>query len=223
VILDMLLPEVDGESVLNRFKAIPELQRVPIVLLTLSEADGQGFALGAADYVTKPIESSRLLPVLAKLRAGRANNPIMVVEDDAPTREVIVRLLERENWPIIEAENGRRALDLMQTQPPSLVVLDLLMPELDGFGVLRAMRVNPDWRDIPVVVLTSIDLTNEIRALLQQQADRVFQKGTYSKEELLAEIRTSVDAFIKRRSQSAAPFPTLSPTPASTGPTAAKS
>ncbi len=223
VILDMLLPEVDGESVLNRFKATPELQRVPIVLLTLSEADGQGFALGAADYVTKPIESSRLLPVLAKLRAGRANNPIMVVEDDAPTREVIVRLLERENWPIIEAENGRRALDLMQTQPPSLVVLDLLMPELDGFGVLRAMRVNPDWRDIPVVVLTSIDLTNEIRALLQQQADRVFQKGTYSKEELLAEIRTSVEAFIKRRSQSTAPFPTLSSPPASPGPTSAKS
>ncbi len=223
VILDILLPEVDGESVLNRFKATPELQRVPIVLLTLSEVDGQGFALGAADYVTKPIESSRLLPVLAKLRAGRANNPIMVVEDDAPTREVIVRLLERENWPIIEAENGRRALDLMQTQPPSLVVLDLLMPELDGFGVLRAMRVNPDWRDIPVVVLTSIDLTNEIRALLQQQADRVFQKGTYSKEELLAEIRTSVDAFIKRRSQSAAPFPTHSSPPAPTGPTSAKS
>lgn len=223
VILDMLLPEVDGESVLNRFKATPELQRVPIVLLTLSEADGQGFALGAADYVTKPIESSRLLPVLAKLRAGRANNPIMVVEDDAPTREVIVRLLERENWPIIEAENGRRALDLMQTQPPSLVVLDLLMPELDGFGVLRAMRVNPDWRDIPVVVLTSIDLTNEIRALLQQQADRVFQKGTYSKEELLAEIRTSVEAFIKRRSQSTAPFPNLSSPPASPGPTSAKS
>ncbi len=223
VILDMLLPEVDGESVLNRFKTTPELQRVPIVLLTLSEEDGQGFALGAADYVTKPIESSRLLPVLAKLRAGRANNPIMVVEDDAPTREVIVRLLERENWPIIEAENGRRALDLMQTQPPSLVVLDLLMPELDGFGVLRAMRVNPDWRDIPVVVLTSIDLTNEIRALLQQQADHVFQKGTYAKEELLAEIRTSVDAFIKRRSQSAAPFPTHSSLPASAGPTSAKS
>ena len=222
VILDILLPEVDGESVLNRFKAIPELQRVPIVLLTLSEEDGQGFALGAADYVTKPIESIRLLPVLAKLRAGRANNPIMVVEDDAPTREVIVRLLERENWPIIEAENGRRALDLMQTQAPSLVVLDLLMPELDGFGVLRAMRVNPDWRDIPVVVLTSIDLTNEIRALLQQQANHVFQKGTYSKEELLTEIRTSVEAFIKRRSQSTPPFPSQPSPPAPAGLTAAK-
>ncbi len=214
VILDMLLPSIDGESVLNRFKAVPELEHIPIILVTLSEKDGLGLTLGASDYVTKPIEAHRLLGILTSCRPGQLKTPIMVVEDDAPTREVIVRLLTRENWPVVQAENGRQAIEIMQAAPPSLVLLDLLMPELDGFGVLRAMRVNPDWRDIPVVVLTSIDLTNEIRNLLQQQANRVFQKGTYSKEELLREIRSSVDEFIKRRSVSGVPFPLPKPSPA---------
>jgi len=179
----------------------------PIILVTLADNEGLGLTLGAADYVSKPIEAHRLLGILSSCRPGQLKTPIMVVEDDAPTREVIVRLLTRENWPVVQAENGRQAIEIMQAAPPSLVLLDLLMPELDGFGVLRAMRVNPDWRDIPVVVLTSIDLTNEIRNLLQQQTNRVFQKGTYSKEELLREVRTSVDEFIKRRSVSGVPFP----------------
>jgi CheY-like chemotaxis protein/two-component sensor histidine kinase len=207
VILDMLLPSIDGESLLNKFKATPELAHIPIILVTLSEKEGLGLTLGASDYVSKPIEAHRLLGILSSCRPGQLKTPIMVVEDDAPTREVIVRLLTRENWPVVQAENGRQAIEIMQAAPPSLVLLDLLMPELDGFGVLRAMRVNPDWRDIPVVVLTSIDLTNEIRNLLQQQTNRVFQKGTYSKEELLREVRTSVDEFIKRRSVSGVPFP----------------
>jgi CheY-like chemotaxis protein len=89
---------------------------------------------------------------------------------------------------------------------PSVVLLDLLMPELDGFSVLREMRANPAWRDIPVVVLTSLDLTAEVRRFLEQQAERVLQKGRYTRDELLQEVRESVNEFMRRRSKSTAPF-----------------
>ena len=112
---------------------------------------------------------------------------------------MIVRLVEREGWMASPAENGRKALDLLKTFTPSLVLLDLLMPEVDGFAVLREMRSSATWRDIPVVVVTSLDLTGEVRRLLQQQAERVLQKGRYTTSELLNEVRNSVSEFIRRQ------------------------
>jgi CheY-like chemotaxis protein len=215
VILDILLPEVDGWNVLARFKASPALANIPIILLTMSGNAEMGFALGAADYVSKPIDGAELLPILAKHNASRDQNPVLVVEDDDASREVIVRLLEREGWPALQAENGRKAMDLLQKHTPSVVLLDLLMPELDGFSVLREMRANPDLADIPVVVLTSLDLTAEVRHFLEQQAERVLQKGSYSRDDLLKEVRDSVDVFMKRRGSSNQPFPSATPFPGS--------
>ncbi len=207
VILDILMPEDGGGGVFARLKAEPSLASVPIVLLTMSENTELGFALGAADFVAGPIEDgSNLLPILAKHSPIRSDNPIMVVEDDGPSRDVVIRLLEREGWTAIAAENGRRALDLLKTHKPSVILLDLLMPELDGFSVLREMRANPDWRDIPVVVLTSLDLTGEVRRFLQDQAERILQKGRYTKEELLKEVSDSVDVFMNRRALTTPPF-----------------
>ena len=211
VILDILLPEIDGVNVLAQFKATPGLTNVPVILLTLGGAAEMGIALGAADYVSKPVDSSRLLPILARHEALRDQNPVLVVEDDDSSREVIVRLLEREGWAALQAENGRKALEILKAHTPSVVLLDLLMPELDGFSVLREMRAHAVWRDIPVVVLTSLDLTNEVRRFLEQQAERVLQKGSYSRDELLKEVRDSVDVFMQRRSISNPPFPTSAP------------
>ncbi|HEY0968439.1 MAG TPA: response regulator [Opitutaceae bacterium] len=208
VVLDILLPDENGSSVISQLKASPALANVPVILLTLSENADLGFALGAADFVSGPInDGSNLLPILAKHSDTRTLNPVMVVEDDSPSREVIVRLLEREGWASLSAENGRKAIELLKLHTPSVVLLDLLMPEMDGFSVLREMRANPVWRDIPVVVLTSLDLNGEVRRFLQQQAERVLQKGRYTKEELLKEVRDSVETFMNRRSKSAPPFP----------------
>ena len=117
---------------------------------------------------------------------------------------MIVRLVEREGWLAVPAENGRRALELLRTFTPSLVLLDLLMPEVDGFSVLREMRESAAWRDIPVVVVTSLDLTGEVRRLLQQQAERVLQKGRYTTTELLNEVRSAVTEFLRRRASAPA-------------------
>ena len=131
----------------------------------------------------------------------------MVVEDDQPTRVMVARLIEREGWLALQAENGRRALEMLKKFTPSVVLLDLLMPEIDGFAVLREMRANPAWRGIPVVVLTSLDLTGEVRRLLHQQAERVLQKGRYTKEELLKEVRDAVTEFARRPAPGAKPAP----------------
>jgi signal transduction histidine kinase/CheY-like chemotaxis protein len=206
VILDILLPPIEGRAALDRLKETPALTNIPIILLTMTANGEMGFALSATDYLSKPVVGSNLLPIIQKLTDLRIQTPIMVVEDNAAVREMIVRLLEREGWPSLEAENGRVALELLQQHTPSVVLLDLLMPELDGFSVLREMRANPAWRDIPVVVLTSLDLTAEVRRFLEQQAERVLQKGRYTRDELLQEVRDSVNEFMRRRSKSTAPF-----------------
>jgi signal transduction histidine kinase/CheY-like chemotaxis protein len=206
VILDILLPPIDGRAALDRLKESPALANIPIILLTMTANGEMGFALSATDYLSKPVVGANLLPIIQKLSDLRTQTPIMVVEDNAAVREMIVRLLDREGWPSLEAANGRIALDLLQQHTPSVVLLDLLMPELDGFSVLREMRANPAWRDIPVVVLTSLDLTAEVRRFLEQQAERVLQKGRYTRDELLQEVRDSVNEFMRRRSKSTAPF-----------------
>ncbi len=207
VILDILLPDVSGQPNLPLLKASPDLANTPIILLSLDPHGEMGFALSAADYVATPLEGPNLLAILQKLNAVRTSTPILVVEDDAGTREMIVRLLQREGWTSLEAENGQVALDLLRDNIPSVVLLDLLMPQLDGFSVLREMRANPLWRDIPVVVLTSLDLTAEVRRFLEQQADRVLQKGRYNRDELMKEVRDSVNEFMRRRVKSNSPFP----------------
>ena len=217
IVLDTQLPEVEGWNLLAQFKADPALASVPIVLLTMVEdMKTAGSALGAADHVIKPIDGAKLLSVLARHTTARQETSILVVEDDPTTRNMVVRLIEREGWLAVPAENGRRALDLLKTFTPSVVLLDLLMPEIDGFSVLRDMRASPAWRDIPVVVVTSLDLTGEVRRLLQQQAERVLQKGRYTTEELLKEIRDSVTEFVHRQHHGtplAPPRPARQPAP----------
>ena len=208
IILDTLAPEVDGWNILAQFKADPELAAIPVVLLTMVEDEKTaGLALGAADYLVKPVDGAKLLPILERLCTKRKETSIMIVEDDQPTRVMVARLLEREGWLAVQAENGRRALGMLKTFTPSVVLLDLLMPEVDGFTVLREMRANPAWRGIPVVVLTSLDLTGEVRRLLHQQAERVLQKGRYTKEELLKEVRDAVTEFTRRSAQGGKPAP----------------
>jgi len=209
IILDTLQPELNGWNLMAQFKADADLSPIPVILLTkVADAQTAGSALGASDYLVKPIDGEKLLAILGRHSVPRKETSILVVEDDASTREMIVRLVEREGWMAVPAADGRQAMELLGTFTPSLVLLDLLMPEVDGFSVLREMRASETWRDIPVVVVTSLDLTGEVRRLLQQQAERVLQKGRYTTSELLDEVRNSVNEFIRRKGRgSSAPAP----------------
>ena len=207
ITLDVMMPEMAGWSVLSQIKAEPALRDIPVVMLSMVDDKTRGFALGAADYMTKPIDRERLLSLVSRYcyRAspqpgeldGRAVPHILVVEDDQATREMLHKMLEREGWSVAEAANGTAALGRMGEQRPDLILLDLMMPEMDGFEVIRVMRSTMIWRNIPVIVLTAMDLTQAERLRLNGSVERVMQKGAYAHDELLSDVRDLVVSYLQ--------------------------
>ncbi|MCB0033317.1 MAG: response regulator, partial [Anaerolineales bacterium] len=199
ITLDVMMPNIDGWTVLSRLKANQALSKIPVVLLTMVEDKTRGFALGAADYIVKPISRKKLLSLVKRYRPTLQNEEpshVLIIEDDEPTRELIQRTLKSEGWFTAEAQNGLIALEKMQEQKPDLILLDLMMPHMDGFQFLEAIRLKEAWRKIPVIVVTAKDLTAEDRALLNGYVKRILQKGNQSLRELMFEIQEQVIAYM---------------------------
>jgi CheY-like chemotaxis protein len=192
ITLDVLMADMDGWSVLSALKADPDTADIPVVVLTMFDDKEMGFALGASDYMTKPVNRERLLGVLRRHHQSHLPSHVLVVEDDAEIRTMVHRVLEREGWTVAEAENGRAGLEAVARARPSIILLDLMMPVMNGFDFIRELRKNADWRTIPVVILTAKDLTVEERAQLKGNVELVLQKGDYSRDRLLEEVRDLV-------------------------------
>jgi CheY-like chemotaxis protein len=188
ITLDVVMPDMDGWSVLRSLKADPELSAIPVIVVTMTDDMAQGFALGAADFLTKPIDRARLLSLLAKLRPPAGQTNVLVVEDDPASREMLERLLVKEGCTVRAATNGVEALAAVAAELPDLMLLDLMMPEMNGFEVVAELMRNPEWSRIPIVVVTAKELTAEDRKRLSGQVTRVFRKGAFSRDELLAEL-----------------------------------
>jgi DNA-binding response OmpR family regulator len=190
-----VMPGLDGWAVLAALKADPALADIPVILVSIVDDKPQGAALGAADYLTKPIDRDRLAATVRKnVREYRARRMVLIVEDDATTRDMVRRALEKEGWTIVEAENGRVALERVAENRPSLILLDLMMPEIDGFGVVAELRQRADWRTIPVIVMTAKDLTPEDKMRLDGCVAYYFQKGEFNRDELSRQVRELVAA-----------------------------
>ncbi len=194
ILLDVMMPQMDGWSVLGALKADPKLAAVPVIMLTVLEDKSLGYLLGAAEFLTKPVEWDRLSAALHKYRADKSTPAVLIVEDDAQTREGLRRALERDGWTVAEAENGKVGLRHIDAAVPELVLLDLMMPEMDGFEFLDELRRRPQGQRVPVVVLTAKELTAEERQRLHGSVRRVLQKGAVNRDELLREIRRAVAA-----------------------------
>ena len=194
ITLDVMMPDMDGWNVLSELKADPELSDIPVIMLTMVDDKNRGYALGAADYVTKPVDRGRLAGILQKFMCPDPPCPVLVVEDDAPTREMMRQMLERQGWVVSEAANGIEALERVQENRPSVILLDLMMPEMDGFEFAAELHRHPEWRGIPVVVLTAKDLTEEDRLRLNGYVEKVLQKSGQSREVLMQQVRDLVAA-----------------------------
>ena len=185
ILLDVTMPGMDGWSVLSALKADPELAAIPVVMVTFVSERGLATSLGAADYVPKPVEWERFRQVMDRFR--EADGDVLVVDDDPDTRQRMRAMLGKGGWTVVEAGNGQEALDRVAHATPQLILLDLTMPVMDGFTFLRMLRERPGCADIPVVVLTARDLSNEERRQLRG-ASQVLNKGDTSLRDLAGEL-----------------------------------
>jgi signal transduction histidine kinase/CheY-like chemotaxis protein len=185
ITLDILLPQMDGWAVLTALKADPELADIPVIFLTMVDERNLGYAHGAADFLVKPVQKDVLLRTVAR-HAGPG--PILIVEDDEPTRELVRSMLQTAGMRTIEAENGQAAIECLERELPALLVLDLMMPVMDGFAVIEHMRAHPDWSAIPVIVCTAKDLTDDDRQRLTGGVVQIIGKG-------LGQLETLGDAI----------------------------
>jgi CheY-like chemotaxis protein len=196
ITLDVMMPGMDGWAVLRALKADPQTAHIPVIMLTIVDDQHIGFALGAADYFTKPIDWGRLNESLRKYRKETPEQMVLIVEDEAETREMLRRALRKAEWQVLEAENGRVALERLNGTVPSLILLDLMMPEMDGFEFMQELRKRPACRQVPVVVITAKDITEQDRSRLNGGVARILQKSQLSMDDLVREVVSATGAEV---------------------------
>ncbi|BBK40750.1 hypothetical protein STVA_07700 [Allostella vacuolata] len=195
ITLDVMMPKVNGWSVLTALKADADIDHIPVVMVTISDDRGLGYSLGAAEFLTKPIDRARLVSVVRRFATSNAPRGVLIVEDDAANRDLMRRAVAAAGLDAAEAENGVRGLDWLRRNPvPGLILLDLMMPEMDGFGFIEALRAEPSWRDIPVVVVTAKTLTAQEHEYLSQRTRQVVAKGEHAIIDLADAIRVTLPA-----------------------------
>lgn len=195
ITLDVMMGGMDGWTVLADLKADPVLADIPVIMLTMVDDRRRGFALGATDYLTKPVDRQRLMALLNRFRANTGQTDVLgpgrvlIVEDDVDTQDVLARTLQHSHWETVLADNGQMALDLLATELPDVILLDLMLPEMDGFEFIAALNQVPHWRGIPIVVLTAKDLSAEERQFLRNYVTQVIHKQAHDRDTLLAQVR----------------------------------
>jgi signal transduction histidine kinase/DNA-binding response OmpR family regulator/HAMP domain-containing protein len=191
ITLDVLMPKKDGWAVLGALKADAELRDIPVIIVTVAPDRSIGLSLGAAEVMTKPIDRGALTALLRRLLSR--DGPILVVEDDMATRETVRHTIVKLGLTVAETTNGREALAWLAEHPaPALILLDLMMPEMDGFEFLESFNGRADWRHIPVVVITAKQLTTAERERLSDQARSVIEKGVSIDTDIAAAIGKAV-------------------------------
>jgi signal transduction histidine kinase/DNA-binding response OmpR family regulator len=200
VTLDVMMPKVDGWSVLGIMKSDPELEHIPVIMITIVDDRNLGYSMGAAEYMTKPIDRARLVALIRRFTGRDADGLVLIVDDDAEVRDVVRSTVQGAGMRAAEAINGRAALDWLRDHPvPALILLDLMMPEMDGFEFLERVRDDAELREIPVVVLTAKELTESERAFLAERTILILSKSAQP----IGSLGAALTALARRR----APLP----------------
>jgi CheY-like chemotaxis protein len=192
ITLDVLMPGMDGWEVLRRLKADPETEDIPVIMVTMTDDSALGYALGATEFLTKPVNRAELVHLLERHATGDTKRRALVVDDKSENREVLRRALEGEGWQVSEAENGRVALDILDAADPSLILLDLMMPVMDGFEFVMEMHRQETAASIPIVVITAKDITEEDRRRLNGGVVGLIERGGLDRDAMLERLRQQV-------------------------------
>jgi CheY-like chemotaxis protein len=196
VTLDIMMPDLDGWTVLAAIKGDPELASTPVVLMSIVEQKNRGYALGAVEYLVKPVDRAKLVETLRSVCGARTGR-LLLVDDDDVTRRGVRAALAPLGWQVTEAENGAVAVAALAAARPDAIILDLMMPEMDGFEFMEALRARPDWKDIPVIVITAKDLTQADRDRLNGGVERVIKKS--DRDEMLRQLSGELKRCVKRQ------------------------
>jgi CheY-like chemotaxis protein len=189
ITLDVLMPAKDGWQVLRELKDCSQTQQIPIVICSIVSNEGLGFSLGAADYLVKPVMEKELLAALERLDQQQEEVEVLVIDDQADDILLIRRMLEaRHRYQVIGADGGQAGIDLVYQRKPDIIILDLMMPEVDGFAVLEAVKREQETRDIPVIVITAKELKEEEQLQLTGQVEVLLRKGLFTEHELLEDL-----------------------------------
>jgi signal transduction histidine kinase/DNA-binding response OmpR family regulator len=194
ITLDVMMPEMDGWETLVALKNDPFLAEIPVVMSSIIEDRHLAQTLGAVDYLPKPVQKDRLLRVVNKYAAKSTKGLILVVEDDPDILETTCEVLVQAGWEIQAAENALEAIEIIQGNPPSLILLDLMMPDMDGFEVIKKLRYHPQWQLIPIIVITSVELSSNDHAQLSKQVKNVLLQGKYELQDLLDEVKEVIES-----------------------------
>jgi DNA-binding response OmpR family regulator len=184
IILDLLLPKIDGWDLLARLKGDATTREIPVVIVSIEEERGKGFALGTADYLVKPVSREELVNALERVglkRRPREVVTILAIDDDPMALELVDAILSGEGFRVLKAYGGEEGLAVARREMPSLVILDLLMPEVDGFAVVERLRADAATAAMPIVILTSMHLSADEKARLNGQIASLARKGEFSR------------------------------------------
>jgi hypothetical protein len=196
ITLDVQMPLLDGWAVLSTLKSDADLREIPVIMVSITDDRNLGYALGAAEFLTKPIDRERLASVLGRHAATRSPSHVLIAEDDFSTADVLRRTLESAGWIVTRAKNGNDALDQLAVGRPDAILLDLLMPQMDGFELLERLQARDDWLTIPVVIITAKELTAEDHRRLNGSVQSIIEKGAYGHDAVLARVKQQLEAAV---------------------------
>jgi signal transduction histidine kinase/DNA-binding response OmpR family regulator len=207
ITLDVMMPGLDGWAVLKALKSDPDLRHIPVMMVTIEGQRDLGHSLGAVEHLTKPVDRDKLLQLVSHYAKPDGGGHALVVDDDENIRDMFSRSLSEDGWTVDEAENGVEALEYVSDRQPDLVLLDLMMPVMDGFEFLWAFRYRDDCRSVPVIVVTAKDLSEEERHQLDGTVERIVEKGRLDRDQLLDQVRE----FVRLHGAQAAEQPEAAP------------
>ena len=199
ITLDILMPEMDGWSVLRTLKADPEVSDIPVIMASILDEKNKGFSLGAADFLSKPVQKEYLMKSIRNLIGDRENLKICLIEDDDSLRFTIKEILEKQGVKVIDAENGKIGMSILQNEDikPDLILLDLMMPIMNGFEFLKIIR-ETELSSIPILVLTGADLNEEERKFLSGETHRILEKSDDTLSTIINEVGNVIKASSKK-------------------------
>jgi CheY-like chemotaxis protein len=187
------MPGYDGWQVLTALKSDPATKDIPVIICSIVEEEQKGFSLGAADYLLKPILEDELLHSLDRLNRDGSISEVLVIDDDPHDLRLIEKLLsEHSEYRVVVAQGGARGWEQLQARPPQAVILDLFMPDLNGFTILERLNSSEELRELPVVVLSGVDLQSEQKDQLESLGQRLVQKGALDEKELLLTLERAL-------------------------------